>query len=259
VTDLLVERHDGVEVLTLNRPASANALDPRLLSDLDAAFTRVDEDDGVRAVILAGAGERHFCAGMDLAAFSAPASEVAADAQEAPPSRSPLAMFQAPCAKPIIAAVNGTAVGGGFELVMMCDLVVAVEGARFGMPEVRRGLIAGGGGTLLGTRIPLALALELALTGQMIDVELAASWGLVNRVVPPAELLGTALQLAGAIAANGPLAVRATKLLMRRAVTEDPASGWGTSEEIAAVFQSEDAREGARAFVEKRTPDWKGR
>jgi enoyl-CoA hydratase len=246
----------------MNRPASANALDPQLLSDLNQAFVDIDQDDGVRVIVVTGAGERHFCAGMDLAAFSAgpdESGEANDSAIGGSGGRSPLDLFQKPGAKPIIAAVNGVAVGGGFELVLACDMVVAVEGARFGMPEVRRGLIAGGGGTLLGTRIPLALALEVGLTGEFVDVDRAAHWGLVNRVVARHELMDTALHLAGMVAANGPMAVRETKKLMRRAVTELPASGWGSSEEIAAVFQSEDAREGAMAFVEKRAPVWNGR
>ena len=259
---LLRERHDSVEVLTMNRPASANALDPQLLSELSRAFEDIDHNDDVRVVVLTGSGERHFCAGMDLAAFSAgpdESGEANESASGGSRGRSPLELFQRPCTKPLIAAVNGVAVGGGFELVLACDMVVAVEGARFGLPEVRRGLIAGGGGTLLGTRIPLALALEVALTGELVEVERASQWGLVNQVVPRRELMDSALQLAAAVAANGPLAVRTTKKLMRRAVTEHPIGGWGSSEEIAAVFQSEDAREGAMAFLEKRAPVWKGR
>jgi enoyl-CoA hydratase len=259
--DLLRERHDAVEVLTMNRPASANALDPQLLVDLMETLAELDGDDAVRAIILTGAGERHFCAGMDLAAFSAAPADDGGEAEDASGfgGHSELDLFQHPCDKPIIAAVNGTAVGGGFELALSCDLVVSVEGARFGLPEVRRGLIAGGGGTLLGTRIPLALALEVALTGQFVEAERAARWGLVNRVVPAADLMATALELAELIAANGPLAVRTAKKLMRRAVSDQPSSGWGTPEELQLVFRSEDAREGSMAFMEKRAPEWKGR
>jgi len=159
----------------------------------------------------------------------------------------------------VIAAVNGAAVGGGFELALSCDLVVAAETARFGLPEVKRGLIAGGGGTLLGTRLPLSLALEVALTGELISAAQASTWGLVNRVVPAAELLDTSLALAATIAANGPIAIRTTKQLVRRAVLDDPKRGWATPEELAAVFGSEDAKEGAQAFIEKRQPSWKGR
>jgi enoyl-CoA hydratase len=150
-------------------------------------------------------------------------------------------------------------VGGGFELVLACDLVVAADTARFGLPEVKRGLMAGGGGTLLGTRLPLSLALEVALTGELISASRAAEWGLVNRVVPSADVLSTALGLAETIAANGPLAIQMTKQLVRRAVLDDPKRGWGTPEELAVVFGSEDAKEGAMAFIEKRAPTWKGR
>jgi enoyl-CoA hydratase len=259
--DLLRERHDAVEVLTMNRPAAANSLDPPLLAELNAAFEDIERDDRVRVVVLTGTGERHFCAGMDLASFSAAPDQHAnaGVAAAAAGGRTELDLFQKACAKPIIAAVNGAAVGGGFELVLTCDLVVAAENARFGMPEVRRGLLAGGGGTLLGTRIPLALALQIGLTGQLVDVRFAEKWGLVNQVVPAGQLMDAALELAAAVAANGPLAVRTTKLLMRRAVAEQPERGWGTSEEVAAIFQSEDAREGAMAFMEKRDPQWKGR
>jgi enoyl-CoA hydratase len=159
----------------------------------------------------------------------------------------------------VIAAVNGAAVGGGFELALACDLVVAADTARFGLPEVKRGLMAGGGGTLLGTRLPLSLALEVALTGELIDAQRAATWGLVNRVVPPADLLETAIGLAQTIAANGPLAIRMTKELVRRAVLDDPKRGWATPDEFTAVFASEDAKEGAMAFLEKRPANWKGR
>jgi enoyl-CoA hydratase len=137
--------------------------------------------------------------------------------------------------------------------------VVAAETARFGLPEVKRGLLAGGGGTLLGTRLPLPLALEIALTGELIGAAQAAQWGLVNRVVPAADLLPTALALAATIAANGPIGVAMTKKLVRRAVLDDPKRGWATPEELATVFGSEDAKEGALAFIEKRTPNWKGR
>jgi enoyl-CoA hydratase len=251
------EQHGLVQVLTLNRPDAANSLDPELLTALATAFDEIAADDATQVAVVTGAGERIFCAGMDLRAFSQ------ADGGGQTKVRNERAagsgLFRDLCPKPVIAAVNGAAVGGGFELALACDLIVAAEHARFGLPEVKRGLLAGGGGTLLGTRLPLSLALEVALSGELIDAPRAERWGLVNRVVPAAELLDTALTLAGTIAANGPIALRTTKQLVRRAVLDDPKTGWGTSEELSAVFGSEDAKEGAKAFLEKRPANWTGR
>jgi enoyl-CoA hydratase len=244
-----------VQVLTLNRPEAANSLNPELLDALGQAFHEIATDDATQVVVLTGAGERIFCAGMDLRAFSEGGGGTARERDESAPKYDPKNLSP----KPVIAAVNGAAVGGGFELALSCDLVVAAETARFGLPEVKRGLIAGGGGTLLGTRLPLSLALEVALTGELISATQASIWGLVNRVVPALELLDASLALAATIAANGPIAIRTTKELVRRAVLDDPKRGWATPEELAAVFGSEDAKEGARAFIEKRQPSWKGR
>ncbi len=252
------EQHGLVQVLTLNRPEAANSLDPELLTALATAFDEIAADDATQVAVVTGAGERIFCAGMDLRAFG----QAAAGGGQAKPRNERAVgsgLFRDLCPKPVIAAVNGAAVGGGFELALACDLVVAAEHARFGLPEVKRGLLAGGGGTLLGTRLPLSLALEVALTGELIDAARAERWGLVNRVVPAAELLDTALGLAETIAANGPIALRTTKQLVRRAVLDDPKAGWGTPEELSAVFGSEDAKEGALAFLEKRPANWTGR
>jgi enoyl-CoA hydratase len=199
---------------------------------------------------------------MDLRAFSESRDRPAGTQREAGERTDAPASafdFKDISTKPVIAAVNGAAVGGGFEMVLGCDLVVAAAHARFGLPEVKRGLMAGGGGTLLGTRLPLALALEVALTGELIDAPRAAEWGLVNRIVPAEALLEASLALAATIAANGPLAIRTTKQLVRRAVLDDPKRGWATPEELTGVFGSEDAKEGAMAFLEKRPPVWKGR
>jgi enoyl-CoA hydratase/carnithine racemase len=255
------EQHGLVQVLRLNRPEAANSLNPELLRELGRAFHESASDDSTQVLVLTGAGERIFCAGMDLRAFSeseepgASGGSTATADPDAPASFN----FKDLPAKPVIAAVNGAAVGGGFELALACDLVVAADTARFGLPEVKRGLFPGGGGTLLGTRIPLSLALEVALTGELIDAQRAESWGLVNRVVPPEDLLTSAIALAQTIAANGPLATRMIKDLVRRAVLADPTRGWATPEEFSAIFSSEDAREGAMAFLEKRPANWKGR
>src|SRR5246127_5319846 len=189
-------RDGHVEILTLNRPEQRNALSPTLLEELSAALADIKRDAGVRAVVLTGAGNRAFCAGMDLKAFAAGGGvrDMAATAEFTEFTRGKHA-------KPVVAAVNGAAVAGGFELVMACDLVVAAEHARFGLPEVKRGLFAaggGGGGVPLPARVPLAVALELGLTGDPIDAERAYQLGLVNRVVPDSEVLTVALDLAHA-------------------------------------------------------------
>jgi enoyl-CoA hydratase len=267
------EQHGLVQVLRLNRPEAANSLNPELLRELGRAFHESETNDSTQVLVLTGAGERIFCAGMDLRAFSqseqgpsrggggseAAAGSGADGASGADPDAPSSFNFRDLPTKPVIAAVNGAAVGGGFELALACDLVVAADTARFGLPEVKRGLIAGGGGTLLGTRLPLSLAIEVALTGELVDAQRAASWGLVNRVVPATELLEAALGLAQTIAANGPLAIRMTKELVRRAVLDDPRRGWATPEELSSIFASQDAQEGAVAFLEKRPAAWKGR
>jgi len=252
------ERVDLVEIVTLNRPEAANSLNPPLMAELGTALGEILDDDGVRAVVVTGAGERVFCAGMDLAAL-----DDWNDEQAEPPDAAGagiLADFlEGQYAKPLVAAVNGAAVGGGLEMVLACDLVVAAEHARFGLPEVKRGLYPAGGGTLLANRIPQALALEMGLTGRLVGAEQAARAGLVNQVVPGAALTAAATGLAAEVAANGPLAVQLTKRLMRRAVDHGSEAGRAAPEENRAIFTSDDAREGAAAFLEKRAPHFSGR
>jgi enoyl-CoA hydratase len=255
---ILERRREGpIDVLTLNRPEVGNALSPELLADLGAALAAAEADADVRAVVLTGAGERIFCAGMDLKAFGERGSGAPAPSDEAAAAMQ-RALFAGEYPKPVIAAVNGAAVGGGLELVLGSDLVVAAAHARFGLPEVKRGLFPAGGGTMIATRIPLALALEMGMTGELIDAGRAADIGLVNRVVEAPALMDSALELAGRVGANGPLGVRLTKRLMRSSVQRGPEFGLATPEESGAVFGSADAREGAAAFVEKRTPNFTG-
>ncbi|WP_261575388.1 enoyl-CoA hydratase-related protein [Frankia gtarii] len=245
-----VERRGPVTIVTINRPKAANSLDGPTMSGIGYAFQAAEADPEVRAVVLTAAGDRIFCAGMDLKAFLA---EGGLDV----PGPGLDIFTRRVFPKPVIGAINGAAVGGGFELALACDLLVASDTAKFGLPEVSRGLIAAGGGTRLAQRIPLALALELGLTGALVSADRVREMGLVNRVVPAADVLDTALELAGQIAANGPLAVSVTKKLI---VEELPVGDWDTiAETVAPVFASEDAREGARAFAEKRTPNWVGR
>jgi len=253
--ELLRRREGGVEILTLNRPEQRNALSPALIGALSTAFRESLEDDSVRAIVLTGAGDRAFCAGMDLKAFAAGEDSMGASDTEH------FRMFSGGMyPKPVVGAANATAVAGGFELLLNCDLVVAADQARFGIPEVKRGLFAAGGGTTLPARIPLAIALELGLTGELVDAERAYQLGLVNRVLPAESVLDAALDYARRISENGPLAVLATKKLMRTAYLYGvEASREAQAEWQPKVFGSQDAREGALAFAEKRVPNWSGR
>jgi len=255
---ILRERIQQIEVLTLNRPEAANSLNPPLMDELGIALQDILDDDSVRAVVVTGAGERVFCAGMDLSALGDWNDSSAASPSR--PGAVVLAQFMSGSyPKPLVAAVNGAAVGGGFEIMMACDLAVAAEHARFGLPEVKRGLYAAGGGTLLSLRVPQALALEMGLTGRLIGAERAAAVGLVNQVVPAADLFTAANALAAEVAANGPLGVQLTKRLMREAVSIGSKAGLATAEQSRRIFQSDDAREGAQAFMEKRTAAFRGR
>jgi enoyl-CoA hydratase len=256
------DRRGAVEVLTLNRPDQRNALNKELIGALTDAFAELENDAAVNAIVLTGAGDRAFCAGMDLKEFAAGGgggAEVASATADdsVVPERHQLVSWEYP--KPIVAALNGAAVGGGFEIMMACDLAVAAEHVKFGLAEVKRGLMPGGGGTLLATRIPLSIALEITLTGETFDAARALELGLVNRVVPAGQEVDEALALAALIAANGPLAVRTVKRLVRRTTTQGGDAGWPRPSEIGAVFGSEDAREGAIAFAEKRAPRFVGR
>jgi enoyl-CoA hydratase/carnithine racemase len=252
---LVTERRGAVQVLRLNRPEARNSLNPELLTSIGLSMTEAERDPDVRAVVLTGTGDKAFCAGMDLRAF-AEGGTVGGD----PEGMKGFARFtQGEIAVPVVGAANATAVAGGFELLLGCDVVVASDAASFGLPEVKRGLFAAGGGVFISTRIPLAMALELTLTGDLIDASRAHSLGLINQVVPAAEVLEAALALAERIARNGPLALQATKQLVRTASTDLERARALAAEWQPKVFGSEDAKEGATAFIEKRDPVWKGR
>ncbi len=214
-----------------------------------------ETDDTVRAVVITGSGDRAFCAGMDLRAFGGGESFTLDD--EA--GRAFQRLLDGTARVPLVGAANGAAVAGGFELLLACDVIVAAEHTTFALPEVQRGLIPAGGGIFLGTRVPLGVALELTLTGDPISAARAYELGLVNAVVPAAELLQRALAFAERIAGNGPLAVTAIKELVRLGVTDANLARDRMAALLPTVFTSEDAHEGAQAFVEKRAPVWRGR
>ena len=254
---LVRDQRGPVLVLRMNRPEARNALNGELIGALGAGLVEAEADPATRAVVLTGTGDRAFCAGMDLRSFAesggTPSPEDAA-------AMSVFGRFMSgDLAIPVVGAANATAVAGGLELLLACDVVVASNEAKFGLPEVKRALFAAGGGVFLGTRIPLAVALEMTLTGDSIDAARAYDLGLVNRVVPPGQVLDEAVALAERIARNGPLALQATKELVRLALTDAERAHEKMAEWQLKVFASEDAKEGAAAFIEKRDPIWQGR
>lgn len=248
---VLVEQRDRVLLITINRPEAKNAVNLAVSQGLADAMDRLDADPGLSVGVLTGAGGS-FCAGMDLKAF--------ARGERCDIDGRGLGFTQSPPAKPLIAAVEGYALAGGTELALATDLIVAAENSAFGIPEVKRGLVAAGGGLLrLPRRIPYQIAMELALTGDPLSAERAHELGLVNVLAEPGQALAAAIDLASRITANGPLAVAATK----RIITES--RGWSAEDQwreqlkiIMPVFASKDAREGAVAFAEKRAPNWTG-
>jgi enoyl-CoA hydratase len=244
-----VETDGDVLVATINRPDARNSVNGDVATGMAAALDRVDSENDLRVGIVTGAGGT-FCAGMDLKAF------VAGERSHVE-GRGFAGIVQGPPRKPLIAAVEGWALAGGFEIALACDLIVAARDARFGIPEVKRGLVAAAGGLIrLPRRIPYHLAMELALTGDPIGAERAADVGIVSRLAEPGGALDEALALAAVIAANGPLAVDASK----RILVADERDAWERQAEIVGpVFTSEDAREGSVAFAEKRPPVWRGR
>jgi enoyl-CoA hydratase/carnithine racemase len=254
--EVLRERRGHIEILTINRPEARNAVNGAVSKGIGGALDELATDDDCWVVIITGAGDKAFCAGMDLKAFAA--GEIA-DIAGASGGFGGIARRNFP--KPLIAALNGSALAGGCEIMLSCDLVVAVEEAKIAITEVRRGLIAGAGGLIkLPRRLPRAVAFELALTGEPIDAQRALALGLINRVVPAGQALDEALALAEVIAANAPLAVRTTKRVMKEALEVDEDAGWDINNAaMAAVFASADAMEGSIAFAEKRAPNWTGK
>ena len=246
---LLVEQRDRILIMTINRPHAKNAVDTAVSQGLADATDQLDADPGLSVGIVTGAGGS-FCAGMDLKAF--------ARGENPSVEGRGLGFTERPPVKPLIAAVEGYALAGGTELALATDLIVAAKNSAFGIPEVKRGLVAGGGGLLrLPLRIPFAIAMQLALTGETLSAARAHELGMVNVLTEPGGALLGAIALAEQITANGPLAVAATKRVLIESRAWAPQEVWSRQFEILApIFESNDAKEGARAFAEKRPPQW---
>ena len=257
---VLVERSGNVLIITINRPEARNAINAAVSIGVGEALEEAQNDAGVRAVVITGAGDKSFCAGADLKAISRRENIYHPDHAE----WGFAGYVRHFVDKPTIAAVNGTALGGGTELALASDLVVAHELAKFGLPEVKRGLVAAAGGVFrIVNQLPRKVAMELLLTGEPLTASDAREWGLVNQVVKEGSVLDAALALAARITVNAPLSVQASKRVaygVDNGVIVGDEPGWDrTLREMQTLIRSEDAKEGPLAFAEKREPVWKAR
>jgi len=250
---VLVDVADGVMTITLNRPKAKNAVNKAVAGGISAAIDELESNSELRVAIITGAGGT-FCSGMDLKAFVTGEFPVVK-------GRGFAGVVGYTVEKPVLAGVGGSALAGGFEVAISCDLIVAADDAKFGIPEVKRGLAAAGGGLIkLRKQIPSRIAMELALTGDFVDSQGAYDVGLINEVVASGTAVEAAKALAAKIAANGPLAVALSKQVVAKAQDWDSAAMFSEQQNVLKpIFTSEDAIEGATAFAEKRAPNWKGK
>lgn len=250
---VLTERRDNVLLITIDRPEVRNAVNAAVAEGIANALEKLDGDDELSVGILTGAGG-FFCAGMDLGAFVKGESPWFGD-------RGFAGIAQRSARKPLIAAIEGFAVAGGMEIALACDLIVAARGAKLGIPEAKRSLVAAGGALLrLPRRMPYHMVMELALTGDPLPAERFHEFGVVNRIAEPGGAVDAALELAASVAKNAPLALIASKRILQEQFDWSSAEMWERQGAITGpVFASEDAKEGASAFKEKREPVWRGR
>lgn len=251
--EVLVRQEDGIQIITINRPEQRNAVNRAVSYGVCAAVDEMDARDDLHVGILTGAGG-NFCAGMDLKAFLR--GEITRVE-----GRGILGIALTPPKKPLIAAVEGYALAGGFEAVLACDLLVAARDAKFGLPEAKRGLAAAAGGLLrLPRLIPARIAMEIALTGDMVSAERLDRYGLINELVEPGQALEAAIRLARRIVANAPMSIAASKRVIVESQDWSLAEMFARQQEITGpVLASADAREGAAAFAERRPARWSGR
>lgn len=249
---VVTSRQDGVLIVRLNRPEDRNAVNGALARGVSAAMDELDSDPSLRVGVITGAG-KGFCAGFDLKGFL--------KGEDPNTHRGFGGIVRKPPEKPLIAAIEGFAVAGGLEIALSCDLIVAARGAKLGVPEVKRGLVAAAGGLMrLPRRIPYHAAMYMAITGETLTAERGYEIGMVNELCEPGQALERALELARLVASNAPLAVAASKAIVREAVDLDEAAGWELQDRLGLpATRSEDAKEGARAFAERRAPVWQGR
>jgi crotonobetainyl-CoA hydratase len=260
-----LERREHVAIARINRPEVRNAVNAEVTQAMASLLAEVEADPTIWVAIVTGTGELAFCAGADLKAMADRNADPAMRSTQARQMRVSGGGFagitESQFSKPLIAAVNGYALGGGFEICLACDLVIAEEHAVFGLPEVKRGIFAGGGGLVrLPSRVPLPIAMEITLTGEPITAQRALSLGLINEVVPSGTGVNAALRLAERICANAPLSVRLSKRVLRDSVRYGETHAMDNASELLdALYSSADMAEGPRAFAEKRPPNWTGR
>ena len=251
--EVLVDVTDGIMTVTLNRPEAKNAANRAVAVGVAAAMDELDSNDSIHVAIITGAGGT-FCAGMDLKAFVSGEMPMVE-------GRGFAGLTEATPRKPLIAAVEGYALAGGLELAISCDLIVTADNAKFGIPEVKRGLAAAAGGLMkLPRQVPSRVAMEMAITGDFITAQRAYEIGLVNQVVPAGTALEAAKAMAARIVANGPLAVAISKQVVQESADWSADDMWKKQQDLVMpIFGSEDAMEGSIAFAEKRAPNWKGK